>query len=112
MKRKTRNGKFTIEVKDGFLVGGKYIRKDGIAFIKLFAEEQSVTLDEIADAIISCTFWNNGLDKIIDSNRFHTLNIYLEIKKSEDLLVTYTFKIPYYQSTRDVLPAIARNIRI
>ena len=112
VKQKTRDGKFTIEIKEGYLEGGKYTRKDGTAFIKLFAEEPSVTLDEIADAIISCTFYHSGLDNVIDSNRFYRLNIYLEIKKSDDLCVTYTFKIPNYQSTSDVLPAIACNIRI
>lgn len=124
MKQKTRNGKFTIEIKDGYLEGGKYTRKDGTAVIKLFTEESSVTLDEVADAIISCTFWGSGFDRIIDSNRFHQLDIYLEIKKSKDtgltysiekfepICVTYNFKIPRYRSTSDVLPAIARNIRI
>lgn len=112
MKQKSENGKFIIEVKDGFLEGGKYTRKDGTAFIKLFSEGPSVTLDEVADAIIDCTFYGRGLDKVIDSNRFYRLNIYLEIKKSEDVCVTYNFKIPNYQSTTDILPAIACNIRI
>ena len=112
MKQKTSDGKFTMEVKDGYLEGGKYNRKDGTAVIKLLAEERSVTLDEVADAIIGCTFFGCGLDKVIDSNRFHKLNIYLEIKKSEDTCVTYNFKIPNYQSTSDVLLAIARNITI
>jgi len=112
VKQKTRDGKFTVEVKDGFLEGGKYTRKDGTAFIKLFAEESSVTLDEVADAIIDCTFYGRGLDIVIDSNRFYRLNIYLEIKKSEDVCVTYNFRIPNCQATSDVLPAIACDIRI
>ena len=112
MKQKTIDGKFSIEVKDGYLEGGKYNRKDGTAIIKLFAEEPSVTLDEVANAIISCTFWGSGLDGVIDSNKFHRLNIYLEIKKSEEICVTYTFEIPNYHSDEDVLLAIARDIRI
>ena len=108
MKEKTSDGKFTIEIKEESLKGGKYTREDGTAVIKLFAEESSVTLKEVADAIISCTFFGRG----IDSNRFHKLNIYLEIKKSEDTCVTYNFKIPNYHSTSEVLPAIACDIRI
>ena len=112
VKQKTSDGKFTIEIKEGYLEGGKYTRKDGTAVIKLFAEESSVTLDEVADAIISCTFFGRGCDSVIDSNRFHKLNIYLEIRKFEDTCVTYNFKIPNYQSTDQVLPAIACDIRI
>ena len=112
MKQKSSDGKFTIEVKDGYLEGGKYTRKDRTAFIRLYAEESSVTLNEVADAIISCTFFGTGFDKVIDFERFDKLNVYLEIKKSEDLCVTYNFKIYNYQSTDDVLPAIACNIRI
>ena len=77
MKQKTKDGKFTIEVKNGFLEGGKYTREDQTAFIKLYAEEPSVTLGEVADAIISCTFFCFGLDKTIDSNRFNRLKINL-----------------------------------
>ena len=112
MKQKTRDGKFTVEIKDGYLEGGKYTRKDGTANIKLFAEESSVTLYEVADAIKNCIFWGGGLEKVIDSNRFFKLNINLEIRKSDSNVVTYNFKIPNYQSMSDILPDIASNITI
>ena len=69
MKQKTSDGKFTIEIKEGYLEGGKYTRKDGTALIKLFAEESSVTMDEVAEAIISCTFWGRGCKRVIINQR-------------------------------------------
>ena len=84
MRQTTTNGKITIEVKKGYLEGSKYKRKDQTAFIKLFAEEASITLYEVADAIIDCTVWNTESDILIDSERFRWLNINLEINKNEN----------------------------
>ena len=112
MKQKSMDGKITIEVEDIYLSGSDYRREDKTAIIKLFAEESSVSLYEVANAIIDCTFHGRGSVGTIDSERFSKLDIYLKIKKSEDACVTYNFKIPIYQSTREILPAIACNIRI
>lgn len=112
MRQKTKDGKFIIEVKDGYLEGGNYNRKDGTASIKLYAQEPSITLGELAAVIISCTFWRSELDRVINSTRFKKLKISLEIKKSEEIRITYNFEIPSYQSAEDVLLAIASNIRI
>ena len=112
MKQKICEGKFTVEIKDGYLEGGKYTRKDKTAVIRLYAEQELVTLDEVADAIVACTFWCSGLGKIIDSKRFFNLDIYLEISKGDGVTVTYNFKIPYYNSTKDILPAIAAYITL
>lgn len=112
MKQRSGNGKFTIEIKDGYLEGSKYKRKDRTARIKLYAHEPTVRLEEVADAIIDCTFWGTRVNMCVDSNRFSKLNIDLIIQKSTNTVVTYNFNIFNYQSTGDVLPAIASNITL
>ena len=74
MKRKSGDGKFTIEVKGGYLEGSKYQREDRTAIIKLYAHDTSVTLNEVANAIIDCTFSGTGVNMRVDSNRFSKLN--------------------------------------
>lgn len=109
MKKKILDGKFTVEIKDGYLEGSNYNRANGTAVIKLFAEEPSVSLKDLADAIICCTF---TLYEPIDSNKFYRLNIYLEINKGLGTTVTYNFEIPNHQADCDVLPELAQNIRL
>lgn len=113
MKQKTWDGKFTIQIKDGYLENSvRYIKSKKVAPIKMFAEKSSVTLEEVADAIISCTFRGMGLTRIIDGERYTSLDICLKIPKTPVTNVTYNFNIPNYQSTEKILPAIACDITI
>lgn len=112
MKTKTWDGKFTVRIDDGYLEESSNYIKSETAVIELFSETNSVTLEEVANAIISCTFPGFGIDRVVNSNLFKNLDIYLKIPKSPDTNVAYNFNIPNYQSTEKILSAIARDITI
>ena len=112
VKQNSRDHKFTINIKDGYLEGSKYNNASRTAKIKLHTCEPSVTLEEVANAIIDCTFWGRGLEKTVDSNRFSRLDIDLVIQKLPNTIVTYNFNIYNYQSTEDVIRAIASYLTL
>lgn len=113
VKQRSWDGKFDIEINDKYLEKSECCAENvKTACINLFTKCSSITLEEIADVIISCTTSGYGLDKVIDSKRYQYLDIYLTIKKDKNLNVTYNFFIPNYQLTDATLLAIARNISI
>lgn len=119
MKKKVKD--FNIEIDDKYLVQHKRgefrIGKRTSAIINIESLNSSVKLTDLADAIIGCTFShiynpNSICLSGIDRELFTDLKINLTINKTSACKAEYTFEMPNYCSTGDILPAIASELTL
>ena len=113
MKKISIDRKFTVDIEDKYFDENYSQSKNEAAIIRIRAEEETVLLSDLADVIISCTFYGCSLlEEPINREKFPMLDIYLTISKSDSASVTYRFQINNHCSTDDVLLEIAQNIKI
>ena len=111
MKKISIDYKFTIDIDEKYFDDNYCNTEKEAAIIMLRAECEKISVEDLVNVIISCTFDKNGLfEKPISRNNFNELEIYLTIAKSDSSFAKYEFKITNYTYTEDVLLAIARNI--
>ena len=111
MKKISIDYKFTIDIDEKYFDDNYCNTENESAIIMLRAECENISVEDLVNVIISCTFDENGLfEKPISRNNFNELEIYLTIAKSDSSFAKYEFKITNYNYTEDVLLAIARNI--
>lgn len=113
MKKISIDYKFTIDIDEKYFDDNYCPTEKEPAIILLRAESETISIEDLVNVIISCTFDENGLfEKPISQKNFKELDIYLTISKLDSSFAKYEFKIPNYNSTEEVLFAIARNVRL
>lgn len=113
MKKISIDRKFTVDIEDKYFDENYSQSKNEAAIIRIRAEEETVLLSDLADVIISCTFYGSSLfEEPINDEKFPKLDIYLTISKSDTSSVIYKFQINNCCSTDDVLLEIAQSIKI
>lgn len=111
MKKISIDYKFTIDIDEEYFDDNYCNTENKPAIIMLRSECENISVEDLANVIISCTFDENGLfEKPINRKNFTELEIYLTIPKSDSSFSKYEFKITNYAYTEDVLLALARNI--
>lgn len=111
MKKISIDYKFTIDIDEKYFDDNYYNTENESAIIMLRAECENISVEDLVNVIICCTFDGNGLfEKPINRRNFKELEIYLTIAKTSSSFAKYEFKITNYNYTEDVLLAIARNI--
>ena len=83
MKKISIDRKFTVDIEDKYFDENYSQSKNEAAIIRIRAEEETVLVSDLADVIISCTFYGCSLwEEPINREKFPMLDIYLTISFS------------------------------